>query len=223
MPEYPAYGAGGGGGGGGAVNSVSPGSANLVISPTTGTVVADLSATAKADLALAATALQAGLTSFNTRATPAATLQAGDLTALMTQIASTTTPLLTVAGSTLAPTLTITSAVALVVENTDTVTLTVGGTQAIPDVTADTIHAYTFGAGNTTFTFPAAAAGKSFLIALKQDAVGSRTATFPSSATCRFPGATPPTLTTTPAKTDYLSFACTDGTHFDLVGLSQNI
>ncbi len=105
--------------------------------------------------------------------------------------------------------------VASIQEVVDTVVLTAGGTQAIPDVTVDTMHAYTFGAGNVTFTFPVAAAGKSFTLALKQDATGGRTAIWPTAATVRFSGGTAPTLTITANKTDYLSFVCTDGTHWD--------
>jgi hypothetical protein len=58
--------------------------------------------------------------------------------------------------------------------------------------------------GSTTFTFPAVGGGKQFLLMLTQDATGSRLATWPS--TVRWAGGTAPTLTTTAAKTDVISF-----------------
>ena len=63
--------------------------------------------------------------------------------------------------------------------------------------------------GNCTFTFPAAAAGKSFSLFLIQDATGSRTATWPG--TVKWPYGVTPTLTTTATKTDRFVFT-SDGT-----------
>jgi len=84
-----------------------------------------------------------------------------------------------------------------------------GAAQVIPDpVTAQSVSRVTLNA-DCTFTFPAAAAGKSFTLALAQDAVGSRSVTWP--ATAKWPGGAAPTLSTGPAKVDYLSFLCADG------------
>lgn len=119
---------------------------------------------------------------------------------------------ISVSAATGAVTVSVTSSVALVQENTDTVTLPAGGTQAVPDVTTDTLHNYTFGAGNVTFTFPTAAAGKSFTIGLKQDGTGSRTATWPGTVDWGAAGA--PTLSTGANKRDLISFVCIDGTNW---------
>lgn len=97
----------------------------------------------------------------------------------------------------------------------ESLVLAAGGTQVISDPTANNKHFYTFGAGNITFTFPNASLGRSFILALKQDGVGSRTVTWPSNATVRWPGGTAPTLTTAAGKTDYFRFECLDGTHWD--------
>lgn len=59
---------------------------------------------------------------------------------------------------------------------------------------------FTFGAFNETFTFTAPAKPGVYTMSLKQDSVGSRTATWP--ATVKWPGGTAPTLTTT-ATTGY--------------------
>lgn len=63
--------------------------------------------------------------------------------------------------------------------------------------------------GNCTYTFPTAVAGKSFLLVQKQDATGSRTATWP--AAVKWPSGTAPTLTATASKSDVFGFTC-DGT-----------
>lgn len=63
--------------------------------------------------------------------------------------------------------------------------------------------------GNCIFTFPTPTAGKSFMLLLKQDGVGSRTATWPG--TVKWPGAVSPVLTTTASKTDKFVFTA-DGT-----------
>ena len=63
--------------------------------------------------------------------------------------------------------------------------------------------------GNCTYTFPTAVAGKSFLMVQKQDATGSRTATWP--AAVKWPSGTAPTLTATASKADIFAFTC-DGT-----------
>lgn len=65
--------------------------------------------------------------------------------------------------------------------------------------------------GNCTFTFPAPAAGGQFTLFLLQDGTGSRTAVWP--ATVRWAGGTAPTLTTTAARTDVITFV-SDGTYW---------
>lgn len=71
---------------------------------------------------------------------------------------------------------------------------------------------FTFGAFNETFTFTAPTKPGVYTMSLKQDSVGSRTATWP--ATVKWPAGTAPTLTTT-ATTGYdvVSFRY-DGTNY---------
>lgn len=89
---------------------------------------------------------------------------------------------------------------------------TSGATQTLPDVTTATMHDITLTA-NCTFTFPTAAAGKSFSVRLKQDGTGSRTATWPSSA--KWPGSAAPTLSTAAGGVDTFWFVCFDGTRWE--------
>ena len=71
---------------------------------------------------------------------------------------------------------------------------------------------FTFGAFNETFTFTAPSNPGVYTISLKQDSVGSRTATWP--ATVKWPAGTAPTLTTT-ASTGYDLIAFRyDGTNY---------
>lgn len=86
-----------------------------------------------------------------------------------------------------------------------------GAAETLPDVTTATIHLVTLDA-NCTFTFPAAAAGKSFRLVLVQDATGSRLATWPGPVD--WVGGAAPTLTTTAAGVDWLQFICADGTNW---------
>lgn len=65
--------------------------------------------------------------------------------------------------------------------------------------------------GNCTFTFPTATAGRSFLMILKQDATGSRTATWP--AAVKWPNSTAPTITATASRSDKYVFTA-DGTNW---------
>lgn len=91
-----------------------------------------------------------------------------------------------------------------------------GTTETISDVASYTISVLTLTA-NCTMTFPTAAAGKSFMLVLKQDATGSRTVSWPASV--KWAGGAAPTLTTTAAKADVISFICADGTNwFGFVG-----
>lgn len=119
----------------------------------------------------------------------------------------------------------------------DTVTLPSGNPLTNPTVTNYTETAYTANSstaitlaltngtvqiitltGNATITMPAASAGKSFLLILRQDATGSRTVTW---STVNWPSATAPTITATASKQDIYSFF-SDGTSWYGVTVSQN-
>ena len=83
-------------------------------------------------------------------------------------------------------------------------------------VTANTTSAYTINlssgtlfnltlTANCTYTFPSSpVAGLQFILMQKQDATGSRTATWPSNV--RWAGGTAPTPTTTASRTDVFTF-----------------
>lgn len=72
--------------------------------------------------------------------------------------------------------------------------------------------------GNATITMPTAAAGKSFIIILRQDGTGSRSVTW---STVNWAGATAPTVTGTASKQDIFSFF-SDGTSWYGATLGQN-
>ena len=78
------------------------------------------------------------------------------------------------------------------------------------DLTTGTVQIVTL-TNNCSFTFPTPTAGKSFLLLLKQDAVGGRTVTWPSSV--KWPSSTPPTITSTANKADKYVFTA-DGTYW---------
>lgn len=97
-------------------------------------------------------------------------------------------------------------------------------------VTANTSTAYTIDlangtvqiltlTGNCVYTFPAATAGKSFLLLQKQDGTGSRTVTWP--AAVKWPGGTAPTITATASKADLFGFT-SDGTNWYARTIGQN-
>lgn len=71
---------------------------------------------------------------------------------------------------------------------------------------------------NATITMPTAAAGKSFILFLKQDGTGSRTVTW---STVKWPGGTAPTITSTASKQDIYSFF-SDGTNWYGITVAQN-
>jgi hypothetical protein len=73
--------------------------------------------------------------------------------------------------------------------------------------------------GNCTFTFPTATAGRSFILILKQDATGSRTATWP--AAVKWPAGTAPTITSTASKSDKYIFTA-DGSNWIGSNAGQN-
>jgi len=66
-------------------------------------------------------------------------------------------------------------------------------------------------AGNRTFTFANPKDGGRYLIALKQDATGSRTVTWP---TITWAGGSAPTLTTTANKTDLITLVYLNGVYY---------
>jgi hypothetical protein len=130
---------------------------------------------------------------------PAASAPAASLGGTTIGLAGTPTP---PAGST--------PAVAPIQEAVNTVAHS-GAAQTIPDVAHETINSITLTA-DCALTFPAAAAGKSFLLALIQDATGGRTVTWP--AVAKWAGGTAPSLTAAAGATDLISFICTDGTNW---------
>jgi len=96
--------------------------------------------------------------------------------------------------------------------------LTYAGTTNV-DWSVCPVQTMTFGAGNVIFTFANPTTGGRYVLAIKQDATGSRTVTWPG--TVRWPGGTAPTITTTASKTDYIGFIY-NGTNYDAVAISQN-
>lgn len=86
------------------------------------------------------------------------------------------------------------------------------GTTETIDLSNGSVHHVTMSA-NCTFTFSlpvrAETDGWSFDLFLKQDATGSRLATWPASV--EWPAGSAPTLTTTAAKTDWIRFLTHDG------------
>jgi hypothetical protein len=83
------------------------------------------------------------------------------------------------------------------------------GTSQTIALTSGTVQTATL-TGNCTFTMPTATAGKSFILLLKQDGTGSRTATFTD---VKFNAAGAPTITATANKMDILTFVA-DGTNW---------
>jgi hypothetical protein len=81
-----------------------------------------------------------------------------------------------------------------------------------------TVQFITFGAASATITMPTAVSGKSFTLFLKQDSVGSRTATW---TTVSWPSATAPTLTATANKLDKFVFT-SNGTSWFGATAGQN-
>jgi hypothetical protein len=70
-----------------------------------------------------------------------------------------------------------------------------------------------------TFTFPSPVSGQSFMLFLKQDGTGGKTATWP--ATVKWPSATAPTITSTANRTDKFVFT-SDGTSWLGSNAGQN-
>jgi hypothetical protein len=84
------------------------------------------------------------------------------------------------------------------------------GTSKTISLTSGTVQTATL-TGNCTFTMPTATAGKSFILLLRQDATGNRTATFTPNV--KFNSAGAPTITATANRLDILSFVA-DGTNW---------
>ena len=83
------------------------------------------------------------------------------------------------------------------------------GTSQTIVLTSGTVQTATL-TGNCTFTMPTATAGKSFILLLRQDGTGSRTATFTG---VKWSTAGAPVITATASKLDILSFVA-DGTNW---------
>lgn len=101
------------------------------------------------------------------------------------------------------------------------VALTDGATITVNSDTTDTGKVTI--AGNRTMAAPTGTpyGGQRLILRIKQDATGSRTITWNS--VFRFPGGTPPTLTTTASKTDYLGFIYNaDDSKWDNVAFRAN-
>ena len=74
-------------------------------------------------------------------------------------------------------------------------------------------------AGNRTLTFSNPVAGETYTIKITQDATGSRLITWPS--TVKWAGGSAPTLTTTAARTDQVTFYY-DGTNYLDVSIKKD-
>jgi hypothetical protein len=86
------------------------------------------------------------------------------------------------------------------------------GTSQTIALTSGTVQTATL-TGNCTFTMPTATAGKSFILLLRQDGTGSRTATFSHPAGVKWSAAGTPVVTATAGKMDIFSFVA-DGTNW---------
>jgi hypothetical protein len=73
--------------------------------------------------------------------------------------------------------------------------------------------------GNRTLTFANGVAGSTYSLSLTQDGTGSRTVTWPS--TVKWAGGSAPTLTTTAARTDQITFYF-DGTYYRDVAIKKD-
>lgn len=103
---------------------------------------------------------------------------------------------------------------------TETVEVANSGTTLTLADYPTTLHLVTL-TGNVTFTFPAAVAGKSFLLQTKQDGSGSRTIVWPGAGSLIWVAGTP-TPTSTLNKSDLWSFVCLDGSHYLGIVVAQN-
>jgi hypothetical protein len=94
-------------------------------------------------------------------------------------------------------------------------TVTSTAANVIPDPTTAAFNkAVLSTSAASAFTLPAPAQGKRFRLMLTQDGTGSRTAAFTTSAgdAIKWVGGAAPTLTTTAARIDMITFECFNGT-----------
>lgn len=109
---------------------------------------------------------------------------------------------------------------ALLTEDVNTVA-TSGAAQTIPDNTTATINDIVLSA-NCALTFPAAAAGDSFLLQVVQPASGGPySVTWPGSGVVWVAGS-PPTQATAANNRDLYSFVCIDGTNYAGIQVSPS-
>lgn len=88
------------------------------------------------------------------------------------------------------------------------------------DLSQGNIQKVTLG-GNRTLAISNVSVGQAFIIRLTQDSTGSRTVTWWSGIS--WVDGSPPTLTTTPGKTDVFGFLCTGTNTYDGYIVGQNI
>lgn len=74
-------------------------------------------------------------------------------------------------------------------------------------------------AGNRTLTFSNGKSGYTYSVSITQDSTGSRLITWPS--TVKWAGGSAPTLTTTAARTDQITFYF-DGTYYRDIAIVKN-
>lgn len=102
-----------------------------------------------------------------------------------------------------------------------TYTPSAAGTATL-DLTKGGVHHITMPAGNITIAITGGVAGQFFYVRILQDGTGSRTVTW--FVTIKWPGGTPPTLTTTASKIDSFGFEVTTaGSAYDGVVVAQNL
>lgn len=94
------------------------------------------------------------------------------------------------------------------------------GSSAPVDLANGSTQFVTLTANWTPSAFPAPAAGKGFVLFIKQDATGGRTITFPASV--KWPAGTVPTLTATASKADKFAFQAFDGNYWIAHVVGQN-
>jgi hypothetical protein len=74
--------------------------------------------------------------------------------------------------------------------------------------------------GDRTLTFSSGQKGGKYTLIIRQDKIGSRTVTWPSSV--HWAGNDGPTLTSTAGKADYIGFIY-NGVSYDMVGITQGL
>jgi FtsP/CotA-like multicopper oxidase with cupredoxin domain len=141
-------------------------------------------------------------------ATSAGLVETADTSAALTLQTAGTDALVLSAGKVVNPSVTNYTETTYTANSSTAITLALtNGTVQIVTLTA-----------NATITMPTAAAGKSFLLILRQDATGNRSVTW---TTVNWAGASAPTITGTASKQDIYSFF-SDGTSWYGVTVGQN-